>query len=210
MAGVRGERPIEDRPAFEWVGNALCLDFHNTVSWGVDGSAEERLRGYADVLEWSVAARAVKRHVAAALRRAAAADPAAARRAFRRARQLRAEIHDLFSRQRGVKRLRDAAERLNRRLAGTLPHLRVAGPARGFAWKDPAGSLDSPLWPVTWSAARLHASERRERVGRCANDACRWLFVDTSPGGRRRWCDMRACGNRAKVRRHRLRRRRGL
>ena len=41
----------------------------------------------------------------------------------------------------------------------------------------------------------------------CANDACRWVFDDTSRAGRRRWCDMATCGNRAKVRRFRSRRR---
>lgn len=39
----------------------------------------------------------------------------------------------------------------------------------------------------------------------CANDGCRWVFEDTSRAGRRRWCDMSSCGNRAKVRRYRSR-----
>jgi hypothetical protein len=33
------------------------------------------------------------------------------------------------------------------------------------------------------------------------------VFEDTSRGGRRRWCDMQSCGNRAKVRRFRSRKR---
>jgi len=41
----------------------------------------------------------------------------------------------------------------------------------------------------------------------CDNDACRWVFEDASRAGRRRWCDMATCGNRAKVRRYRSRRR---
>jgi predicted RNA-binding Zn ribbon-like protein len=36
-----------------------------------------------------------------------------------------------------------------------------------------------------------------------------WLFVDESKNGTRRWCDMTACGNRAKARRHYLRSRDG-
>ncbi|TIU06903.1 MAG: CGNR zinc finger domain-containing protein, partial [Mesorhizobium sp.] len=32
---------------------------------------------------------------------------------------------------------------------------------------------------------------------------CGWLFLDTSRGGKRRWCSMRTCGNREKVSRHR-------
>ena len=37
------------------------------------------------------------------------------------------------------------------------------------------------------------------------NDRCRWVFYDTSRTGRRRWCDMATCGNRAKAARHRAR-----
>ena len=44
-----------------------------------------------------------------------------------------------------------------------------------------------------------------DRVRICANDTCRWIFYDESRSGRRRWCDMATCGNRAKARRHRER-----
>jgi predicted RNA-binding Zn ribbon-like protein len=43
----------------------------------------------------------------------------------------------------------------------------------------------------------------------CANDGCRWVFEDRSRGGRRRWCDMSSCGNRAKAQRFRSRRKAG-
>jgi len=46
-----------------------------------------------------------------------------------------------------------------------------------------------------------------DRFRICANDGCRWVFEDASRAGRRRWCDMATCGNRAKVRRYRSRRR---
>ncbi len=39
----------------------------------------------------------------------------------------------------------------------------------------------------------------------CAADNCNWLFYDASRNRSRRWCDMRDCGNRAKVRRFRKR-----
>ncbi|HET9521151.1 MAG TPA: CGNR zinc finger domain-containing protein [Candidatus Limnocylindrales bacterium] len=44
-----------------------------------------------------------------------------------------------------------------------------------------------------------------DRVRICANDTCRWIFFDESRAGRRRWCDMATCGNRAKAARHRAR-----
>lgn len=40
-----------------------------------------------------------------------------------------------------------------------------------------------------------------QRINACPR--CGWLFVDRSRGGKRRWCNMRICGNREKVTRHR-------
>jgi predicted RNA-binding Zn ribbon-like protein len=44
-----------------------------------------------------------------------------------------------------------------------------------------------------------------DRVRICDNETCRWIFYDESRAGRRRWCDMASCGNRAKAARHRAR-----
>ncbi len=46
-----------------------------------------------------------------------------------------------------------------------------------------------------------------ERIRICASDTCGWVFYDESRAGRRRWCDMATCGNRAKAARHRARQR---
>jgi predicted RNA-binding Zn ribbon-like protein len=46
----------------------------------------------------------------------------------------------------------------------------------------------------------------RERVGHlkiCANEDCRWIFVDRTKGNVRRWCSDATCGNRDRVRRAR-------
>ncbi len=40
----------------------------------------------------------------------------------------------------------------------------------------------------------------KDRIRSCPR--CGWLFFDRSKGGRRKWCDMKACGNREKVARH--------
>jgi predicted RNA-binding Zn ribbon-like protein len=46
-----------------------------------------------------------------------------------------------------------------------------------------------------------------ERLRLCAGTDCAWLFVDRSKAGRRRWCDMAVCGNKAKSRRFNARER---
>ena len=69
---------------------------------------------------------------------------------------------------------------------------------------DPTGeALARVVQPLV--DAILAGETSRFRV--CANDGCRWVFEDTSRAGRRRWCDMTTCGNRAKVRRFRSKRR---
>jgi predicted RNA-binding Zn ribbon-like protein len=68
-----------------------------------------------------------------------------------------------------------------------------------------APDLDLPLLAVAWSAAGLLTSPAARTVGACPGDGCGWLFTD--PRGRRRWCSMAMCGNRAKARRHTARQR---
>jgi predicted RNA-binding Zn ribbon-like protein len=68
-------------------------------------------------------------------------------------------------------------------------------------------ALDRMLWPLAHSAAELLASSERARVRLCEGEDCGWLFLDTSRNGARHWCDMKDCGNRAKVRRFRERQR---
>lgn len=65
--------------------------------------------------------------------------------------------------------------------------------------------LDQARAAIAGSLAEFLATGRAERLRICANESCRYVFVDHSPSGRRRWCDMRTCGNRAKAARHRAR-----
>ncbi|APU12753.1 MULTISPECIES: CGNR zinc finger domain-containing protein [Actinoalloteichus] len=45
--------------------------------------------------------------------------------------------------------------------------------------------------------------EGSKRIRRCGADDCALIFYDASRPGTRRWCSMRRCGNRTKVRNHR-------
>ena len=69
-------------------------------------------------------------------------------------------------------------------------------------WRfDDLNDLDSLLWQIARSAADLLASEQLPFVRACSSKECEWFFLDTSKNHHRRWCDMKRCGNRAKVRR---------
>jgi hypothetical protein len=68
-----------------------------------------------------------------------------------------------------------------------------------WAGRDP----DRPLWPIAVAAADLLRSDRLGRLKMCGN--CRWLFLDRSRNGSRRWCSMDECGVHTKMRRYRAR-----
>jgi predicted RNA-binding Zn ribbon-like protein len=99
-------------------------------------------------------------------------------------------------------------ELVNSELARTLGRLRIA-PVTGesrydWKWAGDQLELDYPLGPLAHSAGQLLSSGHKlAHVRQCRGDNCGWLFVDLSKNHSRCWCDMRDCGNRAKVRRHR-------
>ena len=68
----------------------------------------------------------------------------------------------------------------------------------GWSWDGGVG-LALPLRRLVLLAAALLADHRGTAVRRCSGTACGWLFLDET--GRRRWCVMAICGNRAKARR---------
>lgn len=57
---------------------------------------------------------------------------------------------------------------------------------------------------LAWSAV---AQRLPGRLRSCANPECRLFLLDRSRANSARWCSMKTCGNRLKVRRHHQRRR---
>jgi predicted RNA-binding Zn ribbon-like protein len=73
--------------------------------------------------------------------------------------------------------------------------------ARAFV---PVGDAFAGLMiPIVESAADALILGELPRVRRCADGRCARVFYDGTKNGRRRWCDMATCGNRAKAARHR-------
>lgn len=80
---------------------------------------------------------------------------------------------------------------------------RLNGSADRILWDRP-DSVKECLAIIARDAITL-MGEERHRLKMCNSDRCRMLFLDCSPGNRRRWCAMSICGNRSKVARHRER-----
>ena len=102
---------------------------------------------------------------------------------------------------------RRQVEAINRVMRDGLHYhaLRPLAGGRQLRMEPVGDDLDQARATVAGSLAHYLAEHDERRLRLCADESCRWLFIDHSPAGRRRWCDMRSCGNRAKVARHRER-----
>ena len=89
--------------------------------------------------------------------------------------------------------------------AGPAPRVELDGTNVRIGHRHAASEVDDALAALAAPIVGELASGRPDRFRTCANDSCRWSFYDASPTGRRRWCDMKTCGNRAKAARHRER-----
>jgi predicted RNA-binding Zn ribbon-like protein len=69
----------------------------------------------------------------------------------------------------------------------------------------PRGTVSEALSTLARDAIDLFGGPLAGRVRVCAADNCGLFFVDASRPGKRRWCSMERCGNRAKVRAYRAR-----
>ena len=192
---------------FKMVGGALCLDFVNTVGNRADDAiSRDYLEDYAALVDWARQAGLVSDAEAGSLRRGASRQPDAAAAALDRAKTLREAMHTVVlnvAKSRGADPA--ALAKLNQFVMEFLARSQLVASPAGFRLEhldDPA-DLGKMLWPVVRSAIDLLTSADSQRLRECAGHPCGWLFLDTSRGGRRRWCEMADCGNRAKVRRFR-------
>jgi predicted RNA-binding Zn ribbon-like protein len=194
---------------FELTGGALCLDFANTLG-DRPRSSEEHLAAFADLVAWGEQSSALTATEASALQRWATRHPRNAAEALDEAKEVRETVYRIFSElAAGRAPMPEDLSILNRWLGESMRHVRVQARAGDFTWTWDAGAKpDRVLWPVVRSAAELLVSAERGQLRECQSDVCSWLFVDRSRTKGRRWCSMRTCGNRAKVRRFHERKRR--
>ena len=159
-----------------------ALDFCNTrAGWG-DPEPKEYLGSLAHLATWARAAGLIET--------APAGEDAAV---LRRALALREALYAVCT--------RTEAERDWAVVAGEAERAACAARLTRSGWQLPAGlGPELPLLAVARAAAELAGSPLLAQVAACPGTGCGWLFLDRQ--GRRRWCTMAICGNRAKARRH--------
>jgi predicted RNA-binding Zn ribbon-like protein len=200
----------------------ISLDFANTAEWHAGPCPDEQLTSFDKAVAWAEGAGVLSEAQAGGVRERARRDPTKQAEALRRIIALREAIYRVFSAV-AQDSLADPADidLLNAELSVALGHLRLVeaagqevggGPAAakkgasfGWSWTGMEDDLTSLLWPVARAATALLTSPELAKVRECADETCGWLFLDQSRNASRRWCDMADCGNRAKARRYRER-----
>jgi predicted RNA-binding Zn ribbon-like protein len=193
---------------FELIAGNLALDFINTLDDRPTDEPKDLLKNYCDLAAFGKQTGIVTSAQFDSLAQKARFTPLEAEDALHRARNLREALHDILWALMKKEAAPQAMDTLNASLYDAALHSRLIQREtdqgeEGCEWRfdDLASSFDAILWPLARTAAHLLASRDVALVRTCSSATCQWFFLDTSKNHRRRWCDMKLCGNRAKVRR---------
>jgi len=110
-----------------------------------------------------------------------------------------------------LREVRDAVQALaDGDRSGYTRRLRELAARYAFTIRVPGGGLRAQATGWDGFVASLvpplaELGDRAERLRRCANDRCRWMFLDMARSGTRTWCHASLCGNKIRVRRFRER-----
>jgi predicted RNA-binding Zn ribbon-like protein len=202
--------PAAVNAAFVFVGEKLWLDFVNSddATHSRGDSRTDALDSFERFVAWLSAARVLDDERATAMNRRAQQQPTGSSAALHEARRLRNVLRALAEhgdspRERATQTAIGEINRILGRSAGTrrVEPRSDGGFVRNFVT---AGDVFAGLMiPVIESAADGLVSGELARVRKCADPRCARVFYDGSRNGKRRWCDMKTCGNRAKAARHR-------
>lgn len=183
------EMTLNDSHTWWFDSGSLAIDFSYTGAMSAGGG--ERMHAASDLTAWLVG-------------RFPEVVDGATDRDLIDARALRGSIaRATVARSRGDEILSDDIDVIN--LFAATPDIapslvggtRQAGRSRAKA--------SQALSVLAREAVELFAANPTDRIRECAADDCELVFYDESRSNNRRWCSMRRCGNRAKVRAHRAR-----
>ena len=183
-----------------------AFDFLNTRELE-SGAFVDHLETVDDVFEWIGGRELVHPELLDRERAKTRRDEEAARRAVARVRRVRDALRELTD---AVVEGRAAAPgaiaEVNRALrAREVIELEATSDGVRVGHRHVGDPIDDALARLADPIVHEISGGRPDRLRVCADDSCRWIFYDASPTGRRRWCSMASCGNRAKAARHRAR-----
>lgn len=177
----------EDRDGFRFRGGHPALDLASTLARRLKDDPKDLLASPRDLDRWLVSSGLASK------------SPGSAESDLALARTLRETIYAIAT----GKISKAARERLN-----SIAALRSAAPQLSASGRlVRLGGASEQLATIAGQAVELFGGADAQRIRQCEGSGCAILFLDQSRSGRRRWCSMDGCGNRAKAEafRHRSR-----
>jgi hypothetical protein len=177
------------------VGAHPVLDFVNTRSeWTTRGPARtEWLTSYEAFLIWNSYVGLLSPATVFRLIEQSGGSSSEVARRLQATLDFRVDLYDVLTDQATATTFEAAARVIEKAYGGR----RLVSTDDGLTW-ELREDLALPFRNLAVLAGDLLTGPSREHVRTCPS--CGWLFLD--PRGRRRWCSMATCGNRAKVRAH--------
>jgi predicted RNA-binding Zn ribbon-like protein len=184
-----------------------AFDFLNTYELE-SGAPVEHFETPDQAFDWIREREVIHTSLLEDARQRVADDPAAAERVLGRIRRVRDAMRKVaYAVAENRPAPSSALAEVNRALrAREIIELEPAADGITVGHRHVGDPVDDALARLTQPVVQAIATGHEDRIRICGNDECRWIFYDESPTGRRRWCDMATCGNRAKAARHRARR----
>lgn len=189
----------------ESVDAERVLAFINTLAGRPREVPDERLTGYDALIDWAQEQHLISAAAGDRLLAEARKHPHQAAAVLARAKDFREALNGLANAiDAGRQPSADVLKTISDCLAAAYANGRLVPHEGALQWVASAeDDLERVIWEVARAAGRLVVSPRLARVRACAAFDCGWWFVDDTKNRSRRWCDMKLCGNREKLRRFR-------
>lgn len=184
-------------------GGVLCLDLVNTMSEWLPQQGIEYLVTYEDYIKWTKRLQILSGPDFREFSSTVSVQASLQQKSLGYFRSVRQTLYNTFSTIAGK-------QKTGNYLAPLIPYFREAHQHLEYQ-TDRKGKIQLafdhaqptlvPIWHALRSAENLLLShEQWPRIRTCP--ACGWLFLDTSKGGKRKWCEMQLCGSRDKATRY--------
>jgi predicted RNA-binding Zn ribbon-like protein len=189
-----------DNSKFYLVGNNLSVDFVNTRI-RENGAPKELLESFDDLIAWAAMANLSNLSQAKALLQDWGGRPKAAQ-VLKLALKFRETLREMIlDAERGAAIKPAVIEAINMVMKAENGYAEVVRTEEGFEKRFRADFSDPGqlLAPIAEAAADLLCYGNLAYLKKCEGADCILHFYDTTKNHSRRWCNMAACGNRAKA-----------
>lgn len=184
------------------VGGNVVLDFINTVDVRNDGFGPDYLLDYRDLLAFATRTSLLDADDLQRLEQSASKQPREAEGCLLRARTVRELLYGLCRAEFSGEEIAegDLNEFHKAVLDAMAERVLIATPdGLQYKWRS-AKDLNLATHALALAAHELLMDRRiRRSIRECPGRHCGWVFLDTSKGGKRRWCSDKTCGTASRI-----------